>query len=70
MTYDWEAAGHGKRLPRTLLEAVEAFDSDPLTHEVFSPQFVTAYSEMKRLEWDEYHAQVTDWERKKYLELF
>jgi glutamine synthetase len=25
---------------------------------------------MKRSEWDEYHSQVTDWERSKYLELF
>ena len=39
-------------------------------HEVFTPQFVSAYVEMKRSEWDEYHAQVTDWERSKYLELF
>jgi glutamine synthetase len=70
MTYDWERTGTGVRLPRTMLEAIEAFDADPLTHEVFSPQFVSAYSDMKRQEWDEYHAQVTDWERSKYLELF
>ena len=36
-------------------------------HEVFPPQFVTEYAEMKRNEWDEYHAQVTDWERRRYL---
>ena len=32
--------------------------------------FVSAYVDMKRGEWDEYHSQVTDWERAKYLELF
>jgi glutamine synthetase len=76
MIYDWQRQGPAggdvaaTRLPRTLLEAIEAFDADPLTHAVFPAPFVSAYSEMKRLEWDEYHSQVTDWERKKYLELF
>ena len=51
------------RLPRNLLEAIDAFDADPLTAQVFPPQFVAAYVDMKHGEWDEYHAQVTDWER-------
>ena len=29
-----------------------------------------AYTAMKLSEWDEYHGQVTDWERSKYLEMF
>ena len=58
------------RLPRTLLEAVEAFQADPLTHEVFPAEMVSAYATMKLGEWDEYHGQVTDWERSKYLEMF
>jgi glutamine synthetase len=76
LTYDWTEAGAtggdvaGTRLPRTLLEAVEAFEADPLTHTVFAEEFVRAYVHMKRGEWDEYHAQVTDWERTKYLEMF
>ena len=76
ITYDWTVAGPqsgdvaSRRLPRTLLEAVEAFEADPLTHEVFSGEMVSAYANMKRGEWDEYHAQVTDWERAKYLEMF
>jgi glutamine synthetase len=28
---------------------------------------VREYAEMKHLEWDTYHAQVTDWERSQYL---
>lgn len=55
------------RLPRTLLEAVDAFERDPLTYEVFSESFVRDYAETKRGEWDESNSQVTDWERKKYL---
>jgi glutamine synthetase len=55
------------RLPRTLLEAIDAFEEDPLTHQVFPGRFVTEYVRMKRNEWDEYHSQVTDWERERYL---
>jgi glutamine synthetase len=61
-------AKHGiPRLPRTLIEAVDAFEADPLTHEVFPAPFVSAYVEMKTDEWNSYHAQVTDWERREYL---
>jgi glutamine synthetase len=71
MTYDWKSPPPGSaRLPRNLLEAADAFESDALTHEVFSPQFVSAYTDMKRSEWDDYHAQVTDWERRQYLLAF
>ena len=71
ITYDWNSPRAGApRLPRNLLEAIEAFDAHPLTHVVFPAQFVTAYSAMKRSEWDEYHAQVTDWERERYLLAF
>src|SRR4051794_11620289 len=77
LTYDWMSTGPGAgsdvsatRLPRTLLEAVDAFEADPLTHAVFPAEMVSAYATMKRGEWDEYHSQVTDWERTKYLEMF
>ncbi|MDQ1479829.1 MAG: glutamine synthetase [Actinomycetota bacterium] len=71
MTYDWKAPPPGSaRLPRNLLEAADAFEADELTYEVFSPQFVSAYTDMKRSEWDDYHAQVTDWERRQYLLAF
>ena len=76
MTYDWTRTGPSggdvaaTRLPRNLLEAIDAFEVDPLTAEVFPARFVSAYIDMKRGEWDDYHSQVTDWERTKYLELF
>jgi glutamine synthetase len=73
LVYDWGTGGHhpgAHRLPRNLLEAIEAFDTDPLTREVFPARFVAAYVEMKLTEWDTYHAQVSDWERLTYLEMF
>ena len=36
-------------------------------HEVFARPFVKEYAELRRAEWDEYHAQVTDRERRRYL---
>ena len=70
LTYDWSTATSGVRLPRNLQEAVDAFAEDPLVHEVFSPQFVSAYTDMKQGEWDDYHREVSDWERSKYLLAF
>lgn len=68
LTYDWKKGpDNATRLPRNLLEAIEAFEADPLTHEVFPAPFVTAYADMKHGEWEAYHAQVTDWERDAYL---
>ncbi|WP_028936393.1 glutamine synthetase family protein [Pseudonocardia spinosispora] len=56
-----------ERLPRTLLGAVEAFENDPLTTEVFHPAFVRDYAEMKVAEWEQDHREVTDAERSTYL---
>jgi glutamine synthetase len=72
LTYDWEATHPSDRvrLPRTLLEAVDAFREDPLVAEVFPGPFVSAYADMKQAEWDEYHSEVSDWERSKYLLAF
>jgi glutamine synthetase len=76
LTYDWSSSGPSggdvtaTRLPRNLLEAIEAFDADPLSHQVFPPEFVRAYVDMKVAEWDAYHARVSDWERETYLTMF
>lgn len=55
------------RLPRTLLEAVEAFEADPLVHEVFPCGFVEEYVDVRMSEWDSFHAHVSQWERDRYL---
>jgi len=71
LTYDWGSAPpNAPRLPRNLQEAVDAFREDPLVAEVFPAPFVSAYADMKQAEWDEYHREVSDWERTKYLSAY
>jgi glutamine synthetase len=76
LTYDWTVAGprggdlQATRLPRTLLEAIEAFDADALTRSVFPKEFVSAYLAMKLEEWEVYHSRVSEWERETYLTMF
>ena len=57
-------------LPRTLLEAVEAFERDELAREVFGPDLHHAFCELKYAEWWGYHNRVSDWERDHYLTKF
>ena len=54
-------------MPRTLIDAVEAFEADPLTSEVFPDAFIRDYAEMKRSEWQRDHAAVSSRERDYYL---
>src|ERR1700676_1287435 len=76
LTYDWTSGGtkampsNAVRLPRNLQEAIDAFLDDPLIEEVFPARFISAYAEMKQGEWDDYHREVGEWERKKYLLAF
>jgi glutamine synthetase len=57
-------------LPRTLLEAVEAFRADPLAKEVFGEELRTSYAELKEIEWWDYHNTVSEWEYDRYLEFY
>ena len=54
-------------LPRSLREAVAAFEADPLTHDVFHPTFIREYADMKNGEWEAANLEVTDRERAAYL---
>jgi glutamine synthetase len=58
------------RLPRTLLEAVDAFEADQLAHEVFGANFIKDYSETKRNEWEKDHLPVSEAERSDNLPYF
>jgi glutamine synthetase len=66
---DLERLGIGV-LPRTLLEAVEAFAADPLSRDVFGDLLYGAFIDFKRREWADYHNHVSDWELKRYLTMF
>jgi glutamine synthetase len=57
-------------LPRTLLEAVEAFTADDLADDVFGSDLKREYAEVKSKEWWDYHNTVSAWEYDRYLEFF
>jgi glutamine synthetase len=59
-----------KTLPRTLLEAVEAFDADPLMERVFGPELKRSYVDLKSQEWWDYHNSISAWEIDHYLTFF
>lgn len=57
-------------LPRTLNEAVDGLEGDPLARSVLGPLMHKEFVSFKRTEWDEYHTHVSDWERTRYLRQF
>ncbi len=57
-------------LPRTLLEAIEAMERDPLSRHVLGDLMFEAFTSFKRQEWEQYHNHVSDWERERYLKFF
>jgi glutamine synthetase len=57
-------------LPRSLPEALDAFERDPATEGFFGEDLVAAYTTMRRYELSRYDDAVSDWERQEYLELF
>lgn len=54
-------------LPRTLGEALDAFEDDPVLTSALSGQLLTTFVEIKRDEWARSCAAVTDWARDIYL---
>jgi glutamine synthetase len=59
-----------KRLPKTLEEAVDAFEADPLAEQVFGKKMRDAWIAFKRDEWLSYLNHVSDWERARYLKFY
>ena len=57
-------------LPRSLGEALDAFEADPLAKSVFGEAMFKSFLEYKRGEWDEYQNHVSEWERDRYLKFF
>ena len=54
------------RLPRTLGEAIDRFESSELMREVLGDHIFTYFVREKRREWAEFCTAVTDWEREHY----
>ncbi len=57
-----------KRLPLNLLDALRAFEASATLKEVLGDSLVSAYAKMKRAEWNEYAAHLTQWERQNTLD--
>jgi glutamine synthetase len=55
-------------LPRTLAEAVDAFDGSDFARRAFGDEVVDHYVHFFRTEVAQYDAAVTDWERRRYFE--
>lgn len=56
-------------LPKNLVEAIEYFATSRAAKQILGPEVVEHYLVMARNELAEYFRHVTDWERKRYLEL-
>jgi glutamine synthetase len=59
-----------RRLPRTLLEAITAFEADPLAKDVLGETMHGMYCQYKNDEWERFHQRVTPWEQAEYLKFF
>ena len=59
-----------KLLPRTLDEAVDALEADPLARKVLGDLMLDTYVSFKRGEWEAYHNHVSDWEIRRYLKFY
>jgi glutamine synthetase len=57
-------------LPRTLGEAIVAYEKDPFIKEVIGESIYDKFLDAKRAEWKDFRTCVTQWEIKKYLGLF
>jgi glutamine synthetase len=68
---DDELAARGiPHLPTDLGEALDAFEADPLTREVFGADMHASFLDLKRAEFEGYTAHVSAWELDRYLEFF
>lgn len=57
-------------LPRSLDEAITAFEADPLSREVMGDDLYKSFIALKRDEWTRFHTHVSQWEVEEYLTKF
>ena len=58
------------KLPPTLEVALESLEADEAMRSLLGEEFVHLFSTVKRFELDRFHAHVSDWERKEYMEIY
>jgi len=54
-------------LPGSLIEAITLTEKSRLVHDVLGDHIFNKFIRSKKVEWDNYRTQVTEWELKKYL---
>ena len=54
-------------LPASLLEAIQLIKKGELVRKALGDHVFDAFIQNKKIEWEQYRAQVTDYEIKKYL---
>lgn len=59
-----------QELPRTLGEAVDAFEADPFVEKTLGTELRNEFIKYKRAEWEDYHQSVSQWEINRYARLF
>ncbi len=57
-------------LPKTLSEAVQAFEDAPFVEQVLGAELKREFITCKRAEWEEYHLTISQWEIEKYARLY
>jgi len=68
--YDAIASGKSvERIPRTLGEALDALDADPVVRKALPGDMYTVFSHYKRDEWERFIGTVTDWDIAEYLDI-
>jgi len=63
-------AENPQRLPQSLIEAVNAFDSSTLFRDSHGSAFVDYLTHIKRSEWERYLMTVSEWEQDEYFNLY
>lgn len=59
-----------ENLPENLCDAIDKFEQDEFVKNILGEHISTNYIEAKKKEWQEYRAQVTEWEIEQYLHKF
>jgi glutamine synthetase len=57
-------------LPRSLGEALQAFDEDPFVAAVLGGELKSEFIKYKMAEWEEYNLTISPWEIRKYARLY
>lgn len=57
-------------LPKSLIGAIERFETSEFYKKTFGPEVVSYFSHVKRAEWDRYLTTISEWEQREYFSLF